>query len=568
MSSINVDSLLLVFSYVPRHCIPSCLATCKFWYHVGIRDELWQIFYERDFALHQPLGAGEAIYPESFSSGQVDSSSEEEEEDEEDEDEDEEEEEEEEAGDRVTLDSKEKVVKAITGMGFSQNAAEWAWKESSNRDVEGALEWILSHMDDPILHQPVPRKKYGVDSEALNSLISMGFSLSLKSMIFALKKHRNNLAEAINWIVTEPVELQLLKDEEKFVSDYDNKSGTFNVNITTSTISSPNNTPINGLEETCDMYWMQRYKESWEQSLVTVMYASGPFIKKGGSGSAISEVTLTTGFCVPTPLAVPFADGYGSAFVIEIDVTLVPDRERVTLPFDVCCLIASITSACSTQPKSMGDFPPHLNAVMQGDTLTVVYFYNPPMDRYFDEMNKDNAIEFFLSIDRKKWNSNWKPPYLANSIPPGKRFMLFLLYKHTKEFLRLYKTYHSRSCLATGKKRIGGLNTNPYTRTRCLKSNLVQSILNWTTLSHCAFFLHRPPSPLWPNQAPVWEYKMYLNSFSIKNRQGSGGIIIFESKPKMKNAYNHSSVSHSDVEEFDALMQIESDVEDYWDYNF
>lgn len=60
---------------------------------------------------------------------------------------------------------------------------------------------------------------------------------------------------------------------------------------------------------------------------------------------------------------------------------------------------------------------------------------------------------------------------------------------------------------------------------------------------------------------------MFLTGISVKNRQGAGGVIVFDSKPKFKNIFSTPYLNPQDEQQFKTLMKIEGYTEDYWDYS-
>jgi hypothetical protein len=60
---------------------------------------------------------------------------------------------------------------------------------------------------------------------------------------------------------------------------------------------------------------------------------------------------------------------------------------------------------------------------------------------------------------------------------------------------------------------------------------------------------------------------MYMESISVKNRQGAGGVIVYESRPKFKHIFSAPYIDHQEEATFKSLIKIEKDMEDYWDWN-
>jgi len=104
----------------------------------------------------------------------------------------------------------EQVVAQLTEMGFHANAARRAVVESGNSGSEAATNWIMQHMDDANLNDPldVPNGSdtaFIPNEEAVQSIEGMGFtSVQAKK---ALKATDNNVERAVDWIFSHMDEL-------------------------------------------------------------------------------------------------------------------------------------------------------------------------------------------------------------------------------------------------------------------------------------------------------------------------------------------------------------------------
>lgn len=98
------------------------------------------------------------------------------------------------------------IVAAVTGMGFTAEAAQRAALACGNSDAEAAVSWVLAHMDDPDLNEPLPDPASSsgasagpaVSAEALAMLSSMGFAEPQAKR--ALQENGNNVEAATAWI--------------------------------------------------------------------------------------------------------------------------------------------------------------------------------------------------------------------------------------------------------------------------------------------------------------------------------------------------------------------------------
>ncbi len=104
------------------------------------------------------------------------------------------------------------IVAAAAGMGFSENAGKRAALATGNSDVEAAITWIMSHMDDPELNNPPAPAGGGEASggpqfapEAIMMLTSMGFpEAAVKKALFEKKQ---DIEAASDWLLTHAGEL-------------------------------------------------------------------------------------------------------------------------------------------------------------------------------------------------------------------------------------------------------------------------------------------------------------------------------------------------------------------------
>ena len=101
----------------------------------------------------------------------------------------------------------EAVVAQLVEMGFQANASRRAVITTGNMGSEAAMEWIMQHLDDPTLNDPlessgVPRAAFIADSDALAQVMSMGFTKNQATK--ALQNTDNNVERAIDWIFSHP----------------------------------------------------------------------------------------------------------------------------------------------------------------------------------------------------------------------------------------------------------------------------------------------------------------------------------------------------------------------------
>eukprot|EP00339_Tiarina_fusa_P006402 CAMPEP_0117035692 /NCGR_PEP_ID=MMETSP0472-20121206/25336_1 /TAXON_ID=693140 ORGANISM="Tiarina fusus, Strain LIS" /NCGR_SAMPLE_ID=MMETSP0472 /ASSEMBLY_ACC=CAM_ASM_000603 /LENGTH=267 /DNA_ID=CAMNT_0004745243 /DNA_START=11 /DNA_END=814 /DNA_ORIENTATION=- len=105
----------------------------------------------------------------------------------------------------ISLD--EEKVTMLMEMGFTEGRVRRALILSYS-DTEAALNWLLSHTDDPSADDPLSQRElraiaraednFTPDEEKLNNLIEMGFSRELS--IQALKLNKNSFEAAFAWL--------------------------------------------------------------------------------------------------------------------------------------------------------------------------------------------------------------------------------------------------------------------------------------------------------------------------------------------------------------------------------
>lgn len=107
------------------------------------------------------------------------------------------------------LDVDANIVAAVTGMGFSKNAAIRAALATKNAGSEQAVNWVVQHMGDPDINDPVPQEggdddddAAGVDAGAIANCTAMGFSK--KHAIKALKATNGDVQRAVDWLFSHP----------------------------------------------------------------------------------------------------------------------------------------------------------------------------------------------------------------------------------------------------------------------------------------------------------------------------------------------------------------------------
>nr|GFB66377.1 ubiquitin carboxyl-terminal hydrolase 14 [Tanacetum cinerariifolium] len=92
------------------------------------------------------------------------------------------------------------IVAQLASMGFNQLHCQKAAINTSNAGVEEAMNWLLSHMDDPDIDAPIDNKAKSndVDPSKVATLVSFGFDEETASK--ALKASGGDIEKATDWI--------------------------------------------------------------------------------------------------------------------------------------------------------------------------------------------------------------------------------------------------------------------------------------------------------------------------------------------------------------------------------
>eukprot|EP00750_Incisomonas_marina_P007091 INCI14764.6.p1 GENE.INCI14764.6~~INCI14764.6.p1 ORF type:complete len:961 (-),score=193.48 INCI14764.6:128-3010(-) len=103
----------------------------------------------------------------------------------------------------------EASIEAITNMGFSRNAGIRACIATSNAGAEACANWVMMHMEDADLNDPVPdangsANEAGPPEQLIEFLVGMG--LPRHHSIKALKECNNDTERAVEWAFAHPVE--------------------------------------------------------------------------------------------------------------------------------------------------------------------------------------------------------------------------------------------------------------------------------------------------------------------------------------------------------------------------
>lgn len=107
----------------------------------------------------------------------------------------------------VNVVASEAIVSTLSGMGFNYLHCQKAAINTSNTGVEEAMTWLLSHMDDPDIDDPITSesqtaKLSHVDEASVETLVSFGFQEEVARK--ALQASGGNVEAATDWIFSHP----------------------------------------------------------------------------------------------------------------------------------------------------------------------------------------------------------------------------------------------------------------------------------------------------------------------------------------------------------------------------
>ncbi|KAK7405177.1 hypothetical protein VNO78_06376 [Psophocarpus tetragonolobus] len=99
----------------------------------------------------------------------------------------------------------EEIVAQLVSMGFNHLHCQKAAINTSNVGVEEAMNWLLSHMDDPDIDNPISKgysSETSIDQSKVDTLISFGFQEEIARK--ALKASGGDIEKATDWIFNNP----------------------------------------------------------------------------------------------------------------------------------------------------------------------------------------------------------------------------------------------------------------------------------------------------------------------------------------------------------------------------
>jgi ubiquitin carboxyl-terminal hydrolase 5/13 len=102
------------------------------------------------------------------------------------------------------------IVESLSAAGFGENACKRAAIAVGNSDAEAAMNWLLSHMEDADINNPLPSTDSGAavpaDAESVGMLSAMGFTE--RQAKAALKSCNGSMERAADWLFTRTDDLE------------------------------------------------------------------------------------------------------------------------------------------------------------------------------------------------------------------------------------------------------------------------------------------------------------------------------------------------------------------------
>jgi len=111
----------------------------------------------------------------------------------------------------------QKFVEELMGMGFPKNRCERAVFKTNNQGTEVAMGWLLEHMEDIDIDEPIflakkETKQINLDPAVIENLVQMGFTNAQAKK--ALKETNNNPERAVEWLFSHSDDIIIDEDEK------------------------------------------------------------------------------------------------------------------------------------------------------------------------------------------------------------------------------------------------------------------------------------------------------------------------------------------------------------------
>eukprot|EP01095_Lingulamoeba_sp_RSL-Kostka_P006618 TRINITY_DN2084_c0_g1_i4.p1 TRINITY_DN2084_c0_g1~~TRINITY_DN2084_c0_g1_i4.p1 ORF type:complete len:810 (-),score=356.58 TRINITY_DN2084_c0_g1_i4:2009-4438(-) len=127
------------------------------------------------------------------------------------------------------IEADQNIVNNLTMMGFSENACKRAALAVDNSNADAAINWLMGHLDDPDINDPVGPQKVdnnqAVDNEKLMMLTAMGISENHASE--GLKATNGDIERAIDWCFSHEEINNMNVDQQQEGPEYQDGPGKY-----------------------------------------------------------------------------------------------------------------------------------------------------------------------------------------------------------------------------------------------------------------------------------------------------------------------------------------------------
>ncbi|KAL3636834.1 ubiquitin-specific protease ubp14 [Castilleja foliolosa] len=109
------------------------------------------------------------------------------------------------AAEDAGISANEDIVQQLVSMGFQYNPCQKAAINTSNAGLEEAMNWLLNHMNDPDIDEPISKAQKSapfIDPSKVETLISFGFEEEVARK--ALQASDGDIEKATEWIFNPP----------------------------------------------------------------------------------------------------------------------------------------------------------------------------------------------------------------------------------------------------------------------------------------------------------------------------------------------------------------------------
>ncbi|KAG7191748.1 uncharacterized protein KQ657_002884 [Scheffersomyces spartinae] len=109
---------------------------------------------------------------------------------------------------KTTFEPNTEALEMLKATGFPENRCIKALHATGNNDAESAMNWLIEHMEDPTIDEPMQlegpnsNESSAANEQDIDTLMAMGFDKNIA--IAALRSNNNDLTRAVDWIYENP----------------------------------------------------------------------------------------------------------------------------------------------------------------------------------------------------------------------------------------------------------------------------------------------------------------------------------------------------------------------------